>query len=560
LLLCSYWKCCCVLNAMIKSISSGAALLCVLQLAPACESLTGVDDLSIESPSEQSAVSDQSSKNSDSEQAPDNPLNDACRSNRECTQRATAASRELDLAQSPETVPAVCIEGKHCVTLTSKDCQAVTGDYLNDAAIVVASLFSTVGPQAMTNLHRERSALLAVSEINAAGGIPTGASSAKTRPLVMVSCNEVSNFRRVATHLVSDLGVPAIVGPNTSQDTLDLSTMFAIAGGTLVISPTAVASSITDLLDDDLTWLMVPTDLQRGPLLIDQIGQLENKIVSSDSPEGLKLGVIYRDDAFGIGTRVALSDLRVNGHPLGDPTNLGDRVKINGYDYHAADQQELVREYAAFAPQVIVLAGTAEAVTRVMLPLEDEWRRDAPRPYYILTDSSKVPELLDALKTNEDLRVRIRGTGVTSEPDSAAVYNAFKIGYQAKYGSLAEYSGMGTAYDATYAVAFAVAAEPAERITGRSVAKGLRKLNNGDEIPIRGTTVLSAFRSLVAGDGIRAIGTLAPLDWDDKGGVRSGRVEIWCVGSGDAGPLFQSSGVAFDIATQRISGSYTPCD
>jgi branched-chain amino acid transport system substrate-binding protein len=376
----------------------------------------------------------------------------------------------------------------------------------------------------------------------------------------MVSCDEVSSLQRVATHLVGELHVPAIVGPNTSQDTLDLSTMFAIADGTLVISPTAVASSIADLLDDDLTWLMVPTDLQRGPLLMDQIGELERQLVSRNSPNGLKLGVIYRDDAFGIGTRVSLNDLVVNGRPLSDPINLGDRVKINGYNYRARDQRDLVREYAAFAPQIIVLAGTAEAVTNVMLPLEEEWRSDAPRPYYILTDSSKVPDLLNALKTNDDLRMRIRGTGVTSLPDSAAVYNAFKVGYQVKYDLLAEYSGMGTAYDATYAIAYAIAAEPVKRITGRSIAEGLRKLNNGDEIPIQGTTVRSAFRALGAGDGIRAIGTLAPLDWDEKGAVTSGRVEMWCVSSGAAGPAFQSSGVVFDVASKKISGRYLPCD
>ena len=43
----------------------------------------------------------------------------------------------------------------------------------------------------------------------------------------------------------------------------------------------------------------------------------------------------------------------------------------------------------------IVLAGTAEAVSKVMVPLEAQWTGDV-RPHYVLIDSTKVPELITA--------------------------------------------------------------------------------------------------------------------------------------------------------------------
>src|SRR5207237_320623 len=151
--------------------------------------------------------------------------------------------------------------------------------------------------------------------------VPAGSTSANGRPLVLVSCDESTNLVRAATHLVNDLHVPAIVGPNTSQDTLDVSTKVTVPGGTVVMSPTGVASSIASLSDNDLTWLMVPSDVQRAPLMISQINSLETSLKADRAKSTIKLGIVFRNDALGIGTRTALSDLVLNGKSLADPVN-----------------------------------------------------------------------------------------------------------------------------------------------------------------------------------------------------------------------------------------------
>jgi branched-chain amino acid transport system substrate-binding protein len=476
-----------------------------------------------------------------------------CESNAKCTDQATAA------AGSSDPVAAVCVKSSgHCVKLLSDDCDAITGDYLSDDAVVIGSLFSTKGAQAATNLQRQQSAMLAVTQINAVGGVPSGSGS--PRKLVLVSCDESTDLMRAGDHLVGELQVPAIVGPNTSQDTLDLSGSVSVPGGTVVMSPTAVASSVGALIDDDLTWLMVPTDVQRAPLMMSQINVLEAELKAARALTTVKLGIVFRNDALGIGTRTSLNSLVLNGKPLSDSVNLGNNVHISPYAFGAADQAALVAEYLEFLPDIVVLAGTAEAITQVMAPLEAGWPASTPRPEYVLIDSVKVPELITAVTGNDDLRARVRGTGITPSPTSASVYNAFKVDYQVAYPGSSIISGMGPAYDATYAIAFALAAKKDEPVSGTAVKQGLRMLTGGSTmIELGATRVLSAFQALADGHAIEARGTFTSLSWSSDGTVLGGTIEVWCIGAPAGKPTYQSSGLTYDLMAESQAGAFKPC-
>ena len=494
--------------------------------------------------------------------APDLPGD--CMTNQECTDRASDMLGAAGAGAS--VIAAVCVKQgpSHCVPLLSEDCDHITGDYLNDQAIIVGSLFSTKGTTAATNLPRQQSAQLGIEQINAAGGVPSGSTSANPRPLVLVSCDESTNLVRAAGHLVHDLHVPAIVGPNTSQDTLDVSTKVTVPGGTVVMSPTGVASSIAALTDNDLTWLMVPSDVQRAPLMISQINELEQAMKSARQKTVIKLGVVFRNDALGIGTRTSLNDLTINGKPLADVINLGQNVQIDPYNGADMDQQAIVSKYIAFAPDIIVLAGTAEAVTKVMVPLEAQWTA-ADRPSYLLIDSTKVPELLTAVTNNDDLRMRIRGTGITPGPSGkntpGETFNGFKVDYGVRFpGSAASTSGMGPAHDAAYAIGLALAATTDQPVSGKSVAAGLRKLAGGTTtLEATGPNVLAAFQKLASGQQVTEVGTFGMLDWDLNGAVKGGTLEMWCVGGPTTKPAYQSSGLLFDSKSQQQSGAYVQC-
>ncbi|HTU62868.1 MAG TPA: ABC transporter substrate-binding protein, partial [Polyangiales bacterium] len=237
------------------------------------------------------------------------------------------------------------------------DCETVTGPISDDRALLIGSLFATTGATRQTNLARQRSAVLAVEEINAAGGVRASRLE-QARPLALVSCDTVGDLTRAARHLVDDLGVRAIVGPNTSQDTLDLATHFSIDAGVLLMSPAAQASTIADLLDHDLSWLMVPNDTQRMPLMAVRLNELQTQLQAERTGRPLRLGVVLRDDVFGHGARAGLGSLSWNGASVSSPGAQGPNLRVDSYAPSGDDLAALVEEYVVFAPDVVVLVGT----------------------------------------------------------------------------------------------------------------------------------------------------------------------------------------------------------
>jgi ABC-type branched-subunit amino acid transport system substrate-binding protein len=448
-----------------------------------------------------------------------------------------------------------------CVKILSEDCETITGDPYAKDAVLIGSLFSTKGAQGATNLQRQQAAALAVEQVNAKGGVPSVAMGGSTRQLVLISCDESTNLERATRHLVEDLKVPAIVGPNTSQDTLTVSTKVTVPAGTLVMTPTGVASSIADLNDNGLTWLMVPTDVQRAPLMIKQINELEATLKTQPQRSGrdVRLSVMFRGDALGEGTRTSLNSLVLNGKALVD--SLGKTIEVDSYDYKAADQKELIAKHVKFKPDIVVLAGTAEAITGVMVPLEAAWPAGEPRPEYVLIDSVKVPELITAVTANADLRPRVRGTGLTPNTESADVYNAFKVDYKVRYpDGNPSISGMGPTYDATLAIAFSMATVVDQQLSGKALAAGLRFLSGGPtQIQMGGQQVLAAFKKLSMGEHISSVGTFSPLEWDSNGAVVGGTIEMWCIGAPGGTPAYASSKLTYDIKAKTASGTYTAC-
>jgi branched-chain amino acid transport system substrate-binding protein len=571
------------------ALNQSAITAALLVAGVACNSLVGIDDLKVAETAEAgtnsnggtggnattggtttggSAVGsagDVVNPSNEGGAAGEAPFVGECKTNQECTDKFSKNAAEMGAGGDAGTVAAVCIKPEYrCAPLLSEDCSSITGDYLNDRAIILGSLFSTKGTQAATNIPRQQAAALAIEQINAVGGVPAGDTAADSRPLVMVACDESTNLVRAAEHLVKDLGVPAIVGPNTSQDTLDVSSKVTVPGGTVVMTPTAVASSITALGDKDLTWLMVPSDVQRAPLMISQINALEARVKEERNTESVKLGIVFRNDALGVGTRTSLNDLVLNGKGLTDPVNLGNHVQIDGYNAADADQKAIVDKYVTFAPDIIVLAGTAEAITKVMVPLEAAWT--APnRPSYVLIDSTKVPELLTAVTGKDELRKRVRGTGTTPGPSGkntpAEAYNGFKIDYDVRFaGGTSTISGMGPAHDAAYAIGLALAATRDQPVSGASIAAGLRKLASGPtKLTTLGTNLLPAFQQLTKGAGITAVGSFGVLDWDANGAVKGGTLEMWCIGGTADKPVYESSGLNFDIMSQQQTGQYNQC-
>ena len=513
----------------------------------------------------------------------DHEIFETCKTNAQCVTR---------LSTGGQNVPAVCVhdspEVSRCVQLTSEDCTVVTGDYTDDSAVLIASLLSTTGAQAATNTSRQQAAIMAVEEINstsASGGIIQSAAPGDARKLVMVSCDEVANFGRVTTHLVTDLHVSAIVGPNLSQHMLDLTSGNPAMGvpssaqaGVALLSPAAVAAAIATVPDNGLSFMMVPSDIQRVPLLKARINAVEAGLKTIRAKSTIKLGIWYRNDALSTGTLQGLSTLTINGMPLSMAIATG-KAREDGYALSSTDNSPQVQSYLQFRPDIIVISGTAEAVTYFVNPLEAQWPAGVPKPYYIAIDSTKVPDLLSSVAgATDDLRLRWSGTGVTPPPESVPVFSAFQIAYGQRWKDAmgnpqpATQSGMGPAYDTVYTIALSLVGK--RDVAGANIAGGMPNLAtntqncmsdaNGVKAPCftvadHARTLYTNMSMLLDSKPVTEIGTFGRLEWDNQGAKSNGLIEVWCVDGTGPKPIFASSGLTYDVKTQSLAGTYTPC-
>lgn len=528
------------------------------------------------------------------------PLGPVCATNRDCTEQLG--------------MPAICVPdtAPRCAALLSDDCYsipvtyksaanvdttdmlpAITGDYMADNAIVIGALFTVTGNQASANVPRNYAAIMAVGEINGSGGIPGPGTT--HRPLVLLTCDAQVDPLRAARHLAIDLRVPAIIGGNASQTAYDITKDISAPNGSMLFSPSAIASDIVGLDSHGLTRLMVATDIQRVPVMINEINRLETQLKASRGKSQLRLAVYYRNDLTGTGTNVGLAQrLQFNGQTVNsnivnhlirtdgyDPTIATmtgwiDRATINAYTTTVAGDPA-----SPFMPDIIVLAGASEATAGFLAPLDEQWAmpgsatQNLPKPYYIAIDANKNQNLLTKIASNNDLRLRIRGTGVltgsaTDPPGSVGrlsyqAYQAFQFDYTQTYPNqlptLAQGGGMAQTYDSVYAVAFSLAYARAMPPTGETVAAHLPNLYmvaGNQTIQIGESGFLPrAFSELAAGRSVAVIGSFGSLQWDATGAKASGLVETWCVKTNGAVPLtnlFASSGLTFDVNSQTFAG------
>jgi ABC-type branched-subunit amino acid transport system substrate-binding protein len=511
----------------------------------------------------------------------------------ECTTNAQCTTK---LSAGGSTVPAVCVgeTAPKCVQLTSPDCSTITGNYMDDSAVLIASLGATTGAQAATNLARQQSAIMAVEEINASnasGGILQSATPGDARKLVMLSCDANANLPRAATHLINELHVPAIVGPNLSQDTLDLTLGKPEKGlpssaqaGTVLMSPSAVASAIATIPDNGLSYMMVPSDVQRVPLMENRINVLETQLKAQRSKSSIKLAIYYRGDALGQGTRDGLNTLILNGVSLAAAINSGN-AREDQYDPLSTDNSALVQSYISFKPDIIVVVGTAEAVTYFTKPLEAAWPTGtgaAPRPFYVAIDSTKVPELLAQVTgaAGADERKRWSGTGITPTPESTQAFTSFQVAYGQRWKdpvtgapAAATVSGMGPAYDAVYTIALALVGKR-DSVQGKMITTGMPGLANNAQpcasdlsgfqapcfsISEHSRTLYQNMAMLLGSQKVTEIGTFGRLEWDAQGAKSSGLIELWCIDGTGTKPVFFSSGQTYDVKSQTTAGAYTQC-
>jgi branched-chain amino acid transport system substrate-binding protein len=386
---------------------------------------------------------------------------------------------------------------------------------------------------------------LAINEFNSINGV-------RGRPLGLIVCDtQAKEALAVAAgqHLSTVAKVSAIIGADYSSHTLAIANDSTIKNKVLLISPASTSPLISDLVDDDLVWRTIISDVIQGDALAKMTSDLVTKAAD---PNKAKIVVLLpTDDPYSQG----LAEILLNGLPARYKGGNKDLFSVINYPNASAGMSNIYSSTIAtlseesVKPDVVVLLGTAEA-WEIIKGIETVL--PTVKPIYMMTDGPKSDGAAQKFfpTPSDDLRARVLGTVPKTPDTSYAPYNAFTIRYNLKYGDLPTGSSVAQGYDAAYLLGLAIAAGGP---SGPEIAAGLRKLNDpaAAKYIANVTTLSSTLNQLVQGKTINYEGASGPLDFNAKGDPSTGAVGIWCLkpdGSFEERPL----------ALLDESGAFTP--
>jgi branched-chain amino acid transport system substrate-binding protein len=446
----------------------------------------------------------------------------------------------------------VCVQG-HCVEksytpsneyeLISNECRRVYGlssNELDGDIVLLGSVLPFSGELSTKGTKMGYAVELAVDEINQAGGI-------LGKKIAVIFCDSGTNSdttQKALEHLIRLERVPAVIGPASSSVVIETFADVAKEAKILMMSPAATSPKIADLSDDDLLWRTAPSDKIQG-------AAIANYLLKESTFD--KIAIINRDDASGNGIRDAIFKFLCETFPCEDDT----RLYKGFYDEEMPekDQSEIVVELEEFAPSITVLIGSFEDGSAFL-----ELTEDTEIKRFFLTDGMRNNELGD-LDMSDTQLCRLVGTqpGSTSSKN----YQSFEHRFNAKYGEVGSYSA--NAYDAIYLISYAIAASNTDDPTGADVARGLRRLSEGDTVNAGSSDWKSATQRL-SSDPEATIdyeGASGPLDFDSRGDAAFD-IEGWALDLDNhvtvsLGTIYSHDGVYYDLF-EEVSGQGEVCE
>jgi branched-chain amino acid transport system substrate-binding protein len=430
-----------------------------------------------------------------------------------------------------------CVEGA-CVSTfpTHPQCQTIyePADLFDvrlgapDAPLVIGSIFSV---EEQKDEVLTKSIRLAVREINEKGGKMN-----RGQRLAVVVCDnggpgntatgtardDLNN--RALDYLAGTLGVPVIVGPLSSSDSLRLvARLKEKSYPTVLISPSATSPALTKVDDrlapgePGLFWRTCPSDVQQGQVLAGP------KVIGGDMNIN-KTAVVYINDAYGEGLAEVFRSTYGLERSMLFPI---DEAKVT----QPAVTANLASAVDAYAPDaVLVIAVQAGQTIEILKAMVG---KPVAQKKFFFTDGSKDAANLFSPSVPPEVNAMIANAkGTAPASPSGSNYDFFRTNLQSSFGvDAAAFSFTAQAYDATYVGAYGIiwASREGTAYDGRQVADGLSRLSMGAAIQISGTDFAEGKNALAGGQGIDIEGASGPLNFNKDTGEAPGKIEIWGV-------------------------------
>ena len=370
--------------------------------------------------------------------------------------------------------------------------------------LVLGTLMPLTGDLGFLGPGIESGAILAVKQINAAGGI-------NGQDVVWVQ-GDSGTAPDVASASLATLiseGVAGVMGAAASGISLAIM-QTAIDAGVVMVSPSNTSPQFTKVKNGGFYARTAPSDLLQGAVLA--------QVLIDDGVE--TLSIISRADSYGRGlaeaTAAAFEDAEAG------------RV-VNTIVYHDQNATEFSSEVTQ------VGKNSSDAIVGILFPstgcgvLQAAFEQGTIETPWYFTDGVRGANLSSECGLGNALD-GYKGTAPGSTAGDAL--DAFTAAYQAEFGEdPAPYSAQ--AYDAIMIMALSAAANG---VTGADIASGLVEASaNGT--PCIGVECLA---SAAAGENIDYKGASGDINLDEQGDPTASTYDVWQITSGDEEEVIKS--------------------
>jgi branched-chain amino acid transport system substrate-binding protein len=426
-------------------------------------------------------------------------------------------------------------------------------DLTNDDTLWFGAMFPISDP---TTTHgRESSRWITLARRDFAGltgGLPPTKPGGRPRPIGVVLCDDTRDHARSAAHLVDDVGVPAVLGFATSKEVLELANTHFVPKGVLALAANT-ATMLSSIPHPPGEVRLIHRVTLSATMVAPFTVAFLREIVERDlrrprapvGPDGLlRIAILRSPNASGTSHTDAMFDALVAGRPSADREELRTFLIPDPTSDDPALFGPAAADVAAFAPHIVLDGG---ATTVILKYIERAWTR-GPRPRYVY--GGVEPSILRGL-AEADPGFTARFFTITSRDNP--IFGKATAHYIAAFGPEDATSLSPTPYDAFYVLAYAAIALGDEPVTGRALARAIRRLvPPGEPLAVGPANIYTAFNVLARGGNIDLRGTLTTLDFDPETGDPTAELAMFCLAK-DGGRIVES-GTRWDPVARRLVG------
>ena len=380
-------------------------------------------------------------------------------------------------------------------------------DAASDDALVLGTLMPLTGDLGFLGPGIETGAILAVEQINAAGGV-------NGEDVVWVQGDSGTAPDVAATSLATLIseGAAGVMGAAASGISLAIM-QTAIDAGVVMVSPSNTSPQFTKVKNNGFYARTAPSDLLQGAVLAQVL--IEDGVKS--------LSIISRADSYGRGLAEATASAF--------ESEKDGRV-VNTIVYHDQNATEFSSEVTQ------VGKNNSDAIVGILFPttgcgvLQAAFEQGVLETPWYFTDGVRGANLDSECGLNGALD-GFKGTAPGST--AGAALDAYTAAYQERFGEdPAPYSAQ--AYDAIMIMALSAAANG---VTGADIASGLVAVSGYSE----GDTECIGVDCLALaadGTGIDYKGASGDINLDEQGDPTASTYDVWQITSGDTEEVIKS--------------------